>query len=533
MKQYIPCLLLIGMALPIGAVTNESSDTDVSGRSYLAIQPHFHSSSPELVSGFRGDRSLARQDGWHGAMQFVLFGSRSTHHDNLARYFFPFGKTSLIASEDFKSFKNSTNQVESSNDLLVGNFNIITVGGQNPPGFKSRISIQPKQTIVGFGIHYRQSLWQNEEKGRGIWLDVTLPITHVKNELNLEEVIVNTDNDNTPATVTTGVGDGPVGNMIDAFNQKGFLYGKISDCADDMKRTGVADMEIKVGYEWLQNEPCHLESYIGLIVPTGNAPKGEYLFEAVVGSGKHVGLSFGSNFGTQVWCNESKERCLRIEHASHSQYLFKKDHVRSFDLKNRPWSRYLSMYASADDAAAAATAGNANSFTPGINIMTREVKVTPGFSHNMNSAVIYQSKGLALEGGYNFFARRAEHVEFDCSFPTTAALKHVSGQGQTNPLRDISGTSQIEQLTITTIDGNVPVALDDYNQSVITTDDIDLASASTPCNIAHTIYANLGYNWDEREYPMGLHVGGSYTFSNSNNSVVDRWTLWSKFTISI
>jgi hypothetical protein len=359
--------------------------------------------------------------------------------------------------------------------------------------------------------------------------------------MNLEETILSTDNDNTPdATKMTGVGDGPVGNMIDAFRQKGFLFGKIDDCADAMKKTRVADMELKFGYEWLIHEPCHLESYIGLIIPTGNKPKGEYMFEAVVGSGKHVGISFGSNIGVQIWADEDKERCLRVEHASHSQYLFKKDQVRSFDLKNRPWSRYLSMYASLEEATAAAATtptlptGNQFSFTPGINIMTREVQVTPGFSHNMNSAIIYQSKGLAVEGGYNFFARRAEHIEFDCSFPETAALKDiVTGRGTTNPLRDISGTSQIEQLVIITVDGNVPVPLANYSQSIITADDIDLASASTPCNLAHTIYGSLGYNWDEREYPMGMHFGGSYTFSNSNNSVVDRWTLWGKFIISL
>jgi hypothetical protein len=528
------------MAVPVGiCAANESSDTDVSGRSYLAIQPHFHSASPELVSGFRGNSTHKREDGWHGAMQFVLFGSRSTHSDNLARYFFPFGKTSLIVSEDFKAFKGLQ---FSDTDILASNFNILTVGGATIPGFKSRICIKPRQTVVGFGIHYRQSIYRNEESERGFWFDVTLPIFHVKNEMNLEETILSTDNDNTPdATRMTGVGDGPVGNMIDAFRQKGFLFGKIDDCADDMKRTRVADMELKFGYEWLSHEPCHLETYIGLIIPTGNKPKGEYMFEAVVGSGKHVGLSFGSNIGVQIWADEDKERCLRVEHASHSQYLFKKDQVRSFDLKNRPWSRYISMYASLEEATAAAAltdtlpTGNQFSFTPGINIMTREVEVTPGFSHNMNSAIIYQSRGLAVEGGYNFFARRAEHIEFDCSFPETAALKDiVVGRGTTNPLRDISGTSQIEQLvTPPTDDGNVPVLLANYSQSIITADDIDLASASTPCNLAHTIYASLGYNWDECEYPMGMHFGGSYTFSNSNNSVVDRWTLWGKFTISL
>ena len=402
------------------------------------------------------------------------------------------------------------------------------------PGFKSRITIQPKQTVVGFGIQYRQSLWQNEEKGRGLYVDIILPITHVRNRLDLEETILNLTNDNTPnSAIQTGVGDGPVGNMIDAFKQPGFLYGKIDDDADQMRRTGLADMEIKLGYEWLQNEPCHLESYIGLVLPTGNAPKGEYLFEAIVGSGKHVGVSFGSNFGTQIWSCQNDDRCLRIEHASHSQYLFKKDHVRSFDLKNRPWSRYLSMYASQEDAQAAFNSGNQTSFTPGINLMTAEVRVTPGFSHNMNTAIVYQSKGFACEGGYNFFARRAEHVELDDALSGNFAIKHALGQGQTNPLRDISGTGQIEVANIVSDVGNLPVSLANYSQSVITSDDIDLASASTPCNLSHTIYGNIGYNWDEREYPMGLHAGGSYTFSNSNNSVVDRWTLWGKFTISI
>lgn len=53
----------------------------------------------------------------------------------------------------------------------------------------------------------------------------------------------------------------------------------MDDSADAMKRTGLADMEVKLGYEWLQQEPCHLESYVGLILPTGNAPTGEYLLK--------------------------------------------------------------------------------------------------------------------------------------------------------------------------------------------------------------------------------------------------------------
>lgn len=84
---------------------------------------------------------------------------------------------------------------------------------------------------------------------------------------------------------------------------------------------------------------------------------------------------------------------------------------------------------------------------------------------------------MCIEAGYNFFARRAEHVELDKALPATAALKHALGAGQTNPLRDISGTAQIEtgSNVISSI-GLWPVPVQNYSQSVITTDDIDLAS---------------------------------------------------------
>ena len=41
-------------------------------------------------------------------------------------------------------------------------------------------------------------------------------------------------------------------------------------------KTGVADIEFKVGYEWIQEEPFHLESYLGILIPTGNKPSGQF-----------------------------------------------------------------------------------------------------------------------------------------------------------------------------------------------------------------------------------------------------------------
>ena len=64
-------------------------------------------------------------------------------------------------------------------------------------------------------------------------------------------------------------------------------------------------------------------------------------------------------------------------------YLFSKKQIRSFDVEGRPWSRYIDVYQSMTQAdEAAALGGEAGTFlsTPGINVFTRPVNVTPGLS---------------------------------------------------------------------------------------------------------------------------------------------------------
>src|SRR5579872_6510683 len=75
----------------------DSCDVEITSRSYFAARPRFQSESPEMVSAFRFDRNMKGQH--HGSFQAVLFGGKTVNHDDLARYFFPFGKTSLFVDE--------------------------------------------------------------------------------------------------------------------------------------------------------------------------------------------------------------------------------------------------------------------------------------------------------------------------------------------------------------------------------------------------------------------------------------------------
>jgi len=506
--------------------SNLSSDKlEITSRSYLNTVQPFQSMSPELITGFRSDRTNAREDGWHGAIQAVVLGGRSTKSEHTTRYFFPFGKTVLHVEEDLKQVA-EINKLDPV-DLYTAHFGVETV----LETFQSRIAIAPKQTVVGGGLQWRQSLWRKND--RGVWVSISMPIVHIKNQLNFKETIIN----NGDGLYTSSEYTAQAATMTDAFKQTAWNYGKIDDSADDMKKTGVADVEIKLGYEWLDTEPYHFESYIGVHVPTGNRPKAAYLFEAVVGSGKHVGIMFGNSFGCELYANDAHDKCVRMEVALGSKYLFKKDQTRSFDLNNKPWSRYIQLYKSIDDATAAATlaATNAvaarNNFTPGINILTQEVEVTPGFMHNLNAGWVMQVKWFQAEIGYNLLSRQSECIEME-EFTYQPAIKHLFGIGETNPIRDMTGNFLLET-SEGSITGNLPVPLSLYSQSVLTVSDINLSSAATPAHLAHTVYGSVGANFDECRWPILTHLGASYTFSRATNAIMDHWTVWAKLGISI
>jgi len=536
MKHNNLLVLLSLSAITTSLLADSLSDStrlEATSKTTLSIHPLFVSQSPEMVSGFRNDRNQTRENGRGGAFQAVLFGSRTNNSCDLARYFFPDGQESLIAAEDnnepIPGFTKTKN-------LLAQDFNVITVNGN----FESTIKIAPQQSVIGLGLHYRQSFWKNHDRGRGFWLSVSAPIMHVKNSMNFCETVISDGG----GAVEGLEGVVAVANMTEAFQQEAWNFGKIAtDCS--MKKTGLGDIELKVGYEWLQHEPAHMESYLGIVIPTGNKNEGVHVFEPIIDRGKYFGVMFGSCLGLEIWNSEEGDKNLRYELANHSEILFKSEQVRSFDLKNRPWSRYLPVYLNQTQAQLAADEVSQFISTPGINVFTQEVKVTPGLTHDINTAFIFSVRKFQGEVGYNFLAKRGEKVELNCCWQDGPALLHFLGAGQTNPIRTIDGNKYYEQFVTNTINGAatppnaipaaqilIPVTLANYETSFIKETDLDLNSAATPALFANTLYATLGFHCQDREYPLFGNFGGSYTFSKNNDAVPRRWVIWAKMGVS-
>lgn len=538
-KQLYLSLALVSSAFMAQADDAEDlakgGHVDYSGFTYQWVRPAFQSASPERVSEFYC-RASDNECGRYGALQVVPFGGQSSKGKtgrSIGRYFTFNGKDELVVNSNSNDWSGgNTFGVSSTRDINPFHFGIEYTGA-DLAGFSSVIQFQPQQTVAGVGFNYRQYVGRNACCERKWWIDIAFPIEYVRNNMNLTE--------SEPVTVGTP-GDGPA-NMVEAFTgvKNGWLFGKIDG---SQHKWGVGFIELKLGYDfWREECNCnHFNGYYGLILPTGNKAKGEYVFEPIVGNNQHFGFMTGGSFGYQFW--NCGQRSLSWQMEWNSRYLVSNTQVRSFDLKNRPWSRYMLVYANLADATTILDPEKDPVLTPGINVFTRKVRVEPHFQHSLNSALVYNSCNFTAELGWNWWAKQNETVKLKDAWipgPAVANLNNTNAttnQATSDPnvfIQQVNFLSNIGTNNNGVCDGGDDVLQPQRaygNATVIQATDLNLQSAATPAQLTHTIYGNVGYNFNTCNYPTWVGLGGSYEFSARNNAL-SRWLVWGKFGVSI
>ncbi len=473
-----------------------------SGHSFFTIRTPFQTASPEKEALWHYDM-LDREDGMCGSFEIVPFGGRTLGHE-LGHFFAPRGERHLRVVEFKEGVSSSMSDVKRERDLEARHFNIKTRSTTST--FESELELHPHQSTVGVGLAYRGRAWGP------YWVDISAPVMRVRNKFELRENIKNSGGG---ADDSKGLeGEPHFGSIKDAFNSKGMRFGRIDD--REHEKWGLADIELKVGWDAYNNGETHFRSYIGGVIPTGNKPHERFLFAPVVGNNRHWGVMFGGNFGFVI-CAYG-DHLIRHEVDTQGRYLFPNDQVRSFDLKDKQWSRYMEVYAGKEEAERAAQNKDANSGTFGINAFTTHVRVKPRFATTFNTAFIYEyCNYLLAEVGYNFYGRQGESVEF--KHLPHLALKHVEGKGLTTRSRTIGQNFH-----------NDKIPLDEFK--VISRRDIDENSAAHPQVIANTIYGAFGVRCKEWRWPTTFSIGASYEFSHSNGGL-RRWQVWGKAAIDV
>jgi hypothetical protein len=497
-------LVLLGTVM-----TSSLQANNVVGHTFFTVRPQFQTSMPEKESLFF-DRPLARECGIGGAMEFVVFGGRSTGSKGLAQYFSPTNVNQLIVSS-VTTAQTCPGGVTTEQNY-TRNINPVHFALATGTSYTSTIQFRPRQSTVGFGFDWKQYLGRCDCKKW--WVEASFPVINVRNDMHLTETMVAIVGPQAIGIYT------PFASMIQAFEGNDFAtsstavlqFGKINGCR---QTTGVADVELKLGYDYLNDECCEFGGYVGVVIPTGNKPKGEYVFEPIVGNNHHWGITFGSNFGAEIW--SKCDRTLRFEFETNGRYLFRNTQTRTMDLKFRPWSRYLLVIPSC---AANPTPGSLDNAVNAVNYLTQKVYVKPHFQKDLNTALVYNACGFEAELGYNFWARESEKVSLKTPWVPSIAAIDVTGDPAC-----INRLSNIGQ-------DNPGAAVPCNSGSIIQGYNLDLESAAHPCTISNIIYGSLGYAWDSICWPVFVGIGGSYEFTSENTSL-QRWTVWGKFGVSI
>lgn len=511
--------------------------------SYFTVRPQFQIGSPEYISLFRNMRTRDN----HSGLQLTIFGGRSTNKKQLGTFFSPTCDSCFIVDGTIKLNTESifTQHFNLFSVKFSDDFTTMFVPNNVSPvenAFRSKITFKPEQSVIGLGMAYQYEFCIHDILH---WISISGPIERVSNTMGIEEKIEQEGNffEVMPLANKITNLNKTLRSMKEALVQDCWNFGKI----DHKKRskTRLAFIQVQIGQEWVDTDHCHFAPYFGITIPTGNTPKSKYVFEPIVGNGNHFGILWGFLGGIEVWKDNHHDIAINIENEIVMQYLFSKTHKRSVDLRNKPWSRYIEVYENNQQATQANDLGvmNLQSIflaSPGINLLTLDLKVKPGFNLTSNMAVVFAHRpydsGLDAELGYNLYARQAECISLNKFCQTSAAIKDHVGLGVTNPKRNMSGDQLLNEISVLNLmtNGNFNMngITDAYNKGVIKANDLDLSSAAHPCVIAHTVYGSFGGHFKIPYGQIISSIGGSYEFNSKMNTTMNRWLVWGKFGVN-
>lgn len=501
----------------------------VFGKSYFNAPPPFRPASAELVSI---DRYRLQIDKSRRSQFSVMpYGSTSVGSSHFARYLLPncdqHTRTYLNAGEP-----GSQTAYEHTIDLQAKYFNVLTYP---LPGdgdeytktnyqFQSVLSFAPTRQVFAFNFDYRYHFSNYLDKGW--WVEVVMPLVYAQNNLNMQETIITPGG---PSGYNPQVPAGYFGNMTQALKQSAWNYGKI-----DGKQTkfGFSDLQLRIGYAYVTEQHYFLDGYFGISIPLSSKPSNEFLFTPNVSS-NHFGVFTGYSAGVRVWAKCEKSIYWVMDTAG--TLFFANNQQRSLDLQGRPWSRYLPVFLSK----------SATQFNPGINSFTLPVQVTPDTVRDLNIAFVYKQEGLHVECGFHFYGRGAEKLQLLHNLNDELGVASDLYVGSINSADDspvytyhAPAENANNQFTKDTagIKSYLLVNNDQISSGAntylpLTNNDLDLTSGAHPAMISNTLYAALGYHWNDLRYPVFVGFGAGYEIG-SDDAALHQIVAWGRCDLS-
>ncbi len=498
------------------------------------------------ISGWKHYLPRCDYRAW-GSVGLAVEYKHSFKGKRLAHYLF--GSTQL-------KFSGSKAAERGERDLLADNFGL-------PTDFVGAISFKPsiENIVLNLDYHLGLDAWCD-----GLYFKVKAPIVTTRwdlgigcNEMNnigrqdapvfpacymAEEAVPTARSIRQALSGTLNFGD----------MAQPLMFG-VLPCGREQK-TGVSNLDVIVGWNGIADECSHAGIYLLTVIPTGNRPHSDILFEPIVGNGNLWEIGPGFSGHLDFYRSDCHTCSLYVEGVLTHQ--FKRFQIRSFDLVGHgPFSRYMLLKEFRVD-----DKGNRlydEALFNAIDFATRAVRVGGSVRFDASAKLSYRNNCWGFDLGYNIYARTKEKLRIqDDLFPsdlnnrplgikgTEGVCYRILKNGELDsvaPLHSTQNGSTSQQgapvdnpravmpplgRTVATWDDKQPFQSDP--PIILATDILDITSGAVPRQLTHKFFAHVGYTAHDCAWEPQFGVGGEVEFDGHSSllSSLNQWGIWFK-----
>lgn len=431
-KKIIHALFILS-GMPVLAVQPAPFNPKTQQINFLQVAPYIQIRSQGVdiadeLAGWTNHVNLFDMDKVYGTLAIKPKYTRSFNSNKLCECLFGVSACSCPSGCNL--------QVSGSRVADRGNLDLLADYFYLSPDFQSTLHFNPTIENIGLDLNFYIGL---DEWVSGLFFRLHVPIFYTRWNLGFCETnIVDGSQEYVPGYFACDAV--PNANLNKSFSQYAcgaaptFIdstgpiifnplnFARISSCA--RSKFGVADLAMIFGYNFINDQDYHVG--IGLFgsAPTGTRPDAKFLFEPIIGNGKHwaLGLHFTSH--AILWRSCSEESNIGLYIDANVSHLMNAQQQRTFDLVGKPLSRYMlaerlgtPVVNGLQGDTTPVTAIFKNEFSPVANFTTSQVDVSISVQGDLAIQCTYGYRGFSWDFGYNLWAISCEKITPICLTP--------------------------------------------------------------------------------------------------------------------
>lgn len=341
MKHTVWLHIVLLLCSGINLLARNDCNLNCSGKPFVSRSVSFDTAR-EFVGWHVDIEQYDRYDEYYGSVNATYQFARSFANDALTDYFFGcFLDNTAGSCSKVLRVQGSACVSRDANAWLADYFGL-------PRQFKSSLIFLPQIEHHAIDINSFIGL---DQWADGLYLRIHAPLVHTRWRLDVHETI-ESNKELTPYPAgymgKERIAVTSLNSSMKEFWQGGRTFGdylqplRYSRVVDDtISKTRCAEINGCVGYTLINEYEYRFGLLVRMAAPLGNSPEGELLFEPIVGNAGHWTLGAGLTSQWCFWQSSDEERSWYLSCDSNAEHLFANQYRVSFDLCDKPMSRYL------------------------------------------------------------------------------------------------------------------------------------------------------------------------------------------------